>query len=137
MRDDFLNGIWQAAADGLLFARREDSEGSERRFVERLRIAARTEFLLAHGDLWLARSLARETVVDAAGALAAAGRALTFFERKEQRPIQDRPSQTGRTPRLTDDPQDDERGGFDRLSRFRLRASVRLGGKRRRWSERP
>ena len=75
-----------AATEGLLLARRGDAEGSERRFLESLRIAADTEFLVTHGDLWLARSEAQDGLGDTAGAVAAARQALACFERKEQLP---------------------------------------------------
>ena len=48
---------------------------------------------MAEGELWLARSFARESLGDATGALVAARRALACFERGEQLP----PIRTART----------------------------------------
>ena len=84
--NDLLNDMHHAATEGLLLAHRRDSEASERQFLESLRIATDTEFLVAHGDVWLARSLAREVLGDTAGAVASARQALACFERKEQLP---------------------------------------------------
>jgi tetratricopeptide (TPR) repeat protein len=85
-RHDLLNEMDHAAVEGLLLARQGDSEASEGQFLEGLRIAATTELLVDHAELWLVRSLAREILGDAAGSLAAARQALAYFERKEQVP---------------------------------------------------
>ena len=90
---DVINDVNHAVAEGLLLAHRGDAESSEQRFEAGLRSAAATEFLMAEGELWLARSFARESGGDAAGALTAARRALACFERGEQLP----PIQTART----------------------------------------
>lgn len=84
--NDLSNDITWAAADGLLFAHQGDSDGSERQFVDGLRIAAGTDLLLDQGEVWLARSYARGSLADAEGALTAAKEALACFERKGQVP---------------------------------------------------
>jgi class 3 adenylate cyclase/tetratricopeptide (TPR) repeat protein len=84
--DDLINQIYHAATNGLLLARRGDSEGSERQFVEGLRLVAPTEWLLDEGEVWLTRSLAREALGDTAGAVTAATKALACCERKEHVP---------------------------------------------------
>ncbi len=86
MDNDLANHLYHAATKGLLLARRGDSEGSERQFLEGLHIAATTELLLDQAELWLVRSLARQSLGDNAGALSAARRSLACCERKEQIP---------------------------------------------------
>ena len=80
--NDRANEVYHAATEGLLLAHQGDSEGSERQFTEGLQIANLTEFLSATGVLWLARSFARESLADTAGALTAAREAFVCFQRK-------------------------------------------------------
>ena len=80
--NDRANEILHAAIEGLLLAHQGDSEGSEQQFTQGLRIANLTEFLPATGELWLTRSLARDSLGDTAGALTAAREALACFQPK-------------------------------------------------------
>jgi hypothetical protein len=79
---DIANAILQAAAEGVLLARRQEVEASESVFAEGLLLVARTDSLRDARDLWLARSDARELVGDGEGALEAAGQALALAERQ-------------------------------------------------------
>ena len=83
---DAVNDVNFAAAEGLLLAHRGDSDGSEATFEAGLRNVEATEFLMATGELWLARSYARESLGDGPGALAAAEQAVACFERGHQVP---------------------------------------------------
>jgi hypothetical protein len=79
---DVANAILQAAAEGVLLARRGDVESSDSAFAEALTLAAQTDSLRDVRDLWLARSDAREMVGDSMGALQAAREALALAERQ-------------------------------------------------------
>ena len=81
-QQDLVNPIFQATAEGLLWARRGEGARSEARFIEGLQLADEAEFLHTGAVLWLARSIAREVLDDSAGALAAAREALAAAERE-------------------------------------------------------
>jgi hypothetical protein len=79
---DMANAILQAAAEGVLLARRGEVAASESWFAEGLTLVARTDLLRDARDLWLARSDAREILGDSVGALGAAREALLLAERQ-------------------------------------------------------
>ncbi len=79
---DVANAILQAAAEGVLLARRGEDAASESRFAEGLALVVRADSLRDARDLWLARSDAREILGDGIGALAAASEALVLAERQ-------------------------------------------------------
>ena len=79
---DLINDLFWATTEGLLHAIEGAREESELSFDAALEVAAGTEFMFHEGLLWLVRSEARELLDDRAGAIDAAHRALSLFERK-------------------------------------------------------